>query len=307
MPQQRKSGLFSADDIKKLQQDQILESQEKFPSHWHRATGTTIKSLQLERIPEGDIENILIHGYPNSTWVEPEPTPPPSLPSIYGAQYVPKSVPVPFTPMVVESDKLKEPIPIIVKPDVIVEPVIVEPVIDEPVIVEPVIQEPVIDEPVIDEPVIDLTTNAGMVLQSVNNFEISNGRLTGSINFKASDMFNPHYYNTNLINYLQISTITGKILKVKENRLRFGISNNLDLVETINYDESTDNLDKVKVESFVWTAKKLPMSAKLSLTVDTIKGITEESKTGFMGAGWAVGAIAGLVLLGFIADYKGGK
>jgi len=232
MPQQRKSGLFSADDIKKLQQDQILESQENFPSHWQKSTGTTIKSIQLERIPEGDIENILIHGYPLSTWVEPEPTPPPSLPSIYGAQWVPQSVPVPFTPMVVESDKLKEPIPIIVKPDIIVEPVI-----QEPVIVEPVIQEPVIVEPVIVEPVIDLTTNAGMVLQSVNNFEISNGRLTGSINFKASDMFNPHYYNTNLINYLQISTITGKILTVKENRLRFGISNNLDLVETINYED----------------------------------------------------------------------
>ena len=146
-------------------------------------------------------------------------------------------------------------------------------------------------------------TNAGMVLQSLDNFQISNGRLTGTINFKTSDTFNPYYYNKDLINYLQISTEAGKILRVKENRLRFGISNNLDLVETIHYDESTDDLTKVKVESFVWTADNFPMSGKLSLTVDEITGITEEAKSGFLGAGFT-GAVAITILLGFLIGDK---
>ena len=147
-------------------------------------------------------------------------------------------------------------------------------------------------------------TNAGMVLQSLDNFQISNGRLTGTINFKASDTFNPYYYNKDLVNYLQISTEAGKTFRIKENRLRFGISNNLDLVETIHYDESTDDLTKIKVESFVVTSDNFPMSGKLSLTVDEITGITEEAKSGFLGAGFT-GAVAITILLGFlIGDRK---
>ena len=378
----------------------ILESQDKFTTQWRNATGTSSKLEQLDRIQEGQIDEVLTYGYPNTPFEksgyvaptpEPEPTPQPTIrttkfgesvsttptpqprlttyymksPSglcrqvsisadgkkklestghIFSKNNICELEPQPTPPTTPPTTTTPPPPEVTIIPEIpevsaeqqvnlsddiiqilndIESGVILVPdwfknnidwvknghisqqefrtaynyLIDQQIVHPPEEPTPLHQEPPV---------NAGMVLQSLDNFQIINGRLTGRINFKASETFDPYYYNADMVNYLQISTETGKIFRVKENILRFGISNNLDLVETIHYDESIDNLTKVKVESFVWTSyTKRPISSKLSFTVDTETGITEEAKTGFMGAGFALSAIAISIALGFIIDIRG--
>ena len=173
-----------------------------------------------------------------------------------------------------------------------------EPVIEPaPVIVEPA--------PVIITPTVDDSINTNMVTQQVINFNIVNGRAVGSIKFVATNNFNPYYYNKEIINIVQFKTPNGSILLTKQNRLRF---TQTERDEVINYNEDIQQNTRITVESFVWEWMDKPAGAFSNMYSVNISE-TEPPKpisSGFMGAGVA-GAIAGLVLLGFIVDSKVGK
>ena len=154
-------------------------------------------------------------------------------------------------------------------------------------------------------PTIDDSINTNMVTQQLINFNIINGRAVGSIKFVATENFNPYYYNKEIINLVQFKTPNGVTLLVKENRLRF---TETERDEIINYDEDMKGNTRATVESFVWEWIDKPAGAFSSkYTIDISEKEPPKPMTpGFMGAGVA-GAIAGLILIGFIADHKRGK
>ena len=155
------------------------------------------------------------------------------------------------------------------------------------------------------QPEIDDSINTNMVTQLVINFNIVNGRAVGSIKFVATNNFNPYYYNKEIINLVQFKTPNGVTLLVKENRLRF---TQTEREEIINYDENIQENTRITVESFVWEWMDKPAGAfSNKYTIDiSEKEPPKPMTSGFMGAGVA-GAIAGLILIGFIADHKRGK
>ena len=159
--------------------------------------------------------------------------------------------------------------------------------------------------PVVTPPQIDDSINTNMVTQQVINFNIINGRAVGSIKFVATNNFNPYYYNKEIINLVQFKTPNGVTLLVKENRLRF---TQTERDEIINYDENIQENTRITVESFVWEWIDKPAGAfSNKYTIDiSEKEPPKPMTSGFMGAGVA-GAIAGLILIGFIADHKRGK
>ncbi len=151
----------------------------------------------------------------------------------------------------------------------------------------------------------NISTNDNMITQKVNYFSIIDGRAKGEITFTITDSFNPYYFNKNIVNLIQFKTPNGvNILPtVKQNTLRF---TQTERDETIQYDEDMQGNTRAIIESFVWDSTLTkPFSKMFSIEISA----TEPPKpisSGFMAAG-AVGAIAGLVLLGFILDHKGGK
>jgi len=163
-----------------------------------------------------------------------------------------------------------------------------------------------ITEPEPEEPEPDPTITDNMVTQQVINFNIVNGRAVGSIKFIATNNFNPYYYGHNIFNIIQFKTPNGaKILTfVKENRLNF---TETERDEVINYDEDMQGNTRATVESFVWSSPTTPSAFSKTGSWDiSEKEQPKPLTSGFMGAG-AVGAIAGLVLLGFIIDHKVGN
>ena len=180
-----------------------------------------------------------------------------------------------------------------------------EPIIEEPIIEEPIIEIPELLPQVMAEPQIDDSINTNMATQQVINFNIVNGRAVGSIKFVATNNFNPYYYNKEIINLVQFKTPNGVTLLVKENRLRF---TQTERDEIINYDENIQENTRITVESFVWEWMDKPAGAfSNKYTIDiSEKEPPKPTTSGFMGAGVA-GAIAGLILIGFIADHKRGK
>ena len=154
------------------------------------------------------------------------------------------------------------------------------------------------------EPTIDDSITDNMVTQQVINFNIINGRAVGSIKFVATQNFNPHYFNKPIVNIIQIKTPNGVVLLTKENRLNF---TETERDEIISYDEDVKQNTRATVESFVWSSATAPTAFSKKFMIDISE--TEPPKpmtSGFMAAGVA-GAIAGLVLLGFIVDSKVGK
>jgi len=154
------------------------------------------------------------------------------------------------------------------------------------------------------EPDSSITDN--MVTQQVINFNIVNGRAVGSIRFVATNNFNRYYYDHNIVNIIQFKDPNGAniLTYVKENRLNF---TETERDEVISYDEDMKGNTRATIESFVWSSAitPTPFSKMYSIEISEAeppKPIT----TGFMSAGIA-GAIAGLVLIGFIADHKRGK
>jgi len=142
-----------------------------------------------------------------------------------------------------------------------------------------------------------------MVTQQVINFNIVNGRAAGSIKFVATNNFNPYYYGHNIVNIIQFKDPNGAniLTFVKENRLNF---TETERDEVISYDEDMQGNTRATVESFVWSSVTTPsaFSKKYSIEISEAEP-PKPIASGFMGAGVA-GAIAGLVLLGFIVDHK---
>jgi hypothetical protein len=156
------------------------------------------------------------------------------------------------------------------------------------------------------EPEPEPTIIDNMVTQQVINFNIINGRAVGSIRFLATNNFNPYYFNKPIVNIIQIKDPNGaKILDVvKENRLNF---TETERDEIINYDEDMQGNTRATVESFVWTSATQPTAFSKMYSIEISEAEPPKPITsGFMGAGVA-GAIASLILIGFIADHKRGK
>ena len=162
-----------------------------------------------------------------------------------------------------------------------------------------------VDTQIVHAPEENLTITNNMITQKVNYFSIIDGRAKGEITFTITDSFNPYYYNKNIINLIQFKTPNGiNILpQVKQNTLRF---TQTERDETIQYDEDMQGNTRATVESFVWDSTlSQPFSKVFSVEISA----TEPPKpisSGFMAMG-AAGAIAGLVLLGFIVDHKVSK
>ena len=162
-----------------------------------------------------------------------------------------------------------------------------------------------VDTQIVHPPEQNLTVNDNMVTQQVINFNIINGRAVGSIKFQATNNFNPYWYNKNLVNIIQIKDPNGVVLLTKENRLNF---TQTEKDEILSYDEDVKQNTRATIESFVWSSATQPTAFSKKFTIEISDG-EEPAKpltTGFMSAGVA-GAIAGLILIGFIADHKRGK
>ena len=151
-----------------------------------------------------------------------------------------------------------------------------------------------------------------MVIQRVNDFAIIDGRAKGSITFTATDSFNPYFYGKDIINIVQLKTPNGaNILPfIKQNRLIFTAT---ERDETIFYDEFVKENTRVTVESFVWEwmdkpagACSKPFNVNISVGKNGIPALPQPITSGIMGAG-VTGAIAILILLGFVADSRGKK
>ena len=161
-----------------------------------------------------------------------------------------------------------------------------------------------VDTQVVHAPEQDLAINDNMVTQQVINFNIINGRAVGSIKFQATNNFNPYYYNKNIVNIIQIKDPNGVVLLTKENRLNF---TETERDEVLTYDEDIQQNTRATIESFVWSSATTPTAFSKMYSVNISE--TEPPKpttSGFMSAGVA-GAIAGLILIGFIADHKRDK
>ena len=162
------------------------------------------------------------------------------------------------------------------------------------------------------EPEIDISITDNMIIQRLDSFSIVNGRAIGQITFTATDSFNPYYYNKNITNIISFKTPNGvNILPfVKQNTLRFTAT---ERTETIQYDEGMNDNTRANVESFVWSGVTQPTPFSKQLKFEIVTALNGDQApvptvqtSGFMGAGVA-GAIAGLILIGFIADHKRGK
>jgi len=152
----------------------------------------------------------------------------------------------------------------------------------------------------------DISINTNMVTQQLINFNIVNGRAVGSIRFIASNNFNPYYYGKNIVNIIQFKDPNGAniLTYVKQNTLNF---TETERDEVISYDEDMHGNTRATVESFVWSSATQPTAFSNKYTIDiSEKEPPKPMTSGFMGAGVA-GAIAGLILIGFIADHKRGK
>jgi len=190
-------------------------------------------------------------------------------------------------------------------------PTVPTPTVPTPTVPTPIIELPEILPEVSAEPDTSITDN--MIIQRLDSFSIVNNRAIGQITFTATDSFNSYYYNKNIVNIIQFKTPNGvNILPfVKQNTLRFTAT---ERTETINYDEGMNDNTRANVESFVWSKVTLPTAFSKPLKFEIVTApdngqpgpIPKVQTPGFMGAG-AVGAIAGLVLLGFIIDHKVSK
>jgi len=183
-------------------------------------------------------------------------------------------------------------------------PTVPTPTVPTPTVPTPVIELPEILPEVIAEP--DSSITDKMVTQQVINFNIVNGRAVGSIKFVATNNFNPYWYGKDIVNIVKFKDPNGvNILTfVKENKLNF---TETERDEVISYDEDMQGNTRATVESFVWSSATTPTPfSKMGSWDISEKEPPKPLTTGFMSAG-AAGAIAGLVLLGFIIDSKVGK
>jgi len=172
------------------------------------------------------------------------------------------------------------------------------------------VEQQIAHTPITDEPITQALVNESitdnMITQKIDHFTIQNGRAIGQITFTATQNFNPFYYNKNIVNIIQFKDRNGANIlpTVKQNNLRFTAT---ERDETIQYDEGMNDNIYSKVSSFVWSSATAPtpFSKQLEFEIREAEPV-KPIASGFMAAGVA-GAIAGLVLLGFIVDSKVGK
>jgi len=276
----------------------IAESQASYPDAWSEATGTTNVQQQFEQVTGTTIPQIIVEA-PEEIIDEPVIEIPELLPQVFAEEQI----------------NLSDDIIQILND------------IDNGVILVPdwfrnnidwvknghITQQEfrtaynyLVDTQIVHEPEQNLVIIDNMVTQQVINFNIVNGRAVGSIKFVATNNFNPHYYGKNIINIIQIKDPNGVniLTTVKQNTLNF---TETERDEVINYDEDVKQNTRATVESFVWSSATAPTAFSKKFMIDISEGDPPHPKTsGFMSAGVA-GAIAGLVLLGFIVDSKVGK
>ena len=168
----------------------------------------------------------------------------------------------------------------------------------------PTIPTPTVPTPTVPTPDSSITDN--MVTQQVINFNIVNGRAVGSIRFVATNNFNPFYYGKNIVNIIQFKDPNGAniLTFIKQNNLNFTAT---ETDEVISYNEDMQGNTRATVESFVWSSATQPTAFSKMYSIEISEAEPPKPiASGFMGAG-AAGAIAGLVLLGFIIDHKVSK
>jgi len=279
----------------------ISDSQQAYPDAWSEATGTQNIQKQFEQVTGTTIPSVIVEAPPEVTLIPelPEVTLIPEIPEVSAEQQVNLSDDIIQILNDIESG-------VILVPDWFRNNI-------EWVQNGHITQQEfrtaynyLVDTQVVHAPEQNLTITDNMITQTVDHFTIQNGRAVGQITFRATENFNPYYYNKNITTIIQFKDRNGiNILSaVKQNTLRF---TETEKDETILYDEGmNDNIIAIG-SSFVWlsTGTPTPFSKKLEFEIKEAEPVKPIS-SGFMAAG-AVGAIAGLVLLGFIADYKGGK
>jgi hypothetical protein len=173
-----------------------------------------------------------------------------------------------------------------------------------PTVPTPVTPTPTVPTPTVPTPDSSITDN--MVTQQVINFNIVNGRAVGSIRFVATNNFNPYYYGHNIVNIIQFKDPNGAniLTFIKQNNLNFTAT---ETDEVINYSEDMQGNTRATVESFVWSSPTTPSAFSKMYSIEISEAEPPKPiASGFMSAG-AAGAIAGLVLLGFIIDHKVSK
>jgi len=183
-------------------------------------------------------------------------------------------------------------------------PTVPTPTVPTPTVPTPTVPTPTVPTPTVPTPDSSITDN--MVTQQVINFNIVNGRAIGSIRFVATNNFNPFWYGKNITNIIQFKDPNGAniLTFIKQNNLNFTAT---ERDEVISYDEDMQGNTRATVESFVWSSATQPTAFSKIGSWDISEAEPPKPLTpGFMAAG-AAGAIAGLVLLGFIIDSKVGK
>ena len=276
----------------------ISDSQQAYPEAWSEATGTSNVQQQFEQVTGTTIPQIIVEA-PEEIIDEPVIEIPELLPQVFAE----------------EQQVLAEDIIQILND------------IDNGVILVPdwfrnnidwvkdghITQQEfrtaynyLVDTQIVHAPEQNLTITDNMITQKIDHFTIQNGRAIGQITFTATQNFNSFYYNKNIVNIIQFKDRNNANIlpTVKQNNLRF---TETERTETIQYDEGmNDNIFAIG-SSFVWSSATVPtpFSKQLEFEIREAEPVKPIS-SGFMSAGVA-GAIAGLVLLGFIVDSKVGK
>jgi len=115
----------------------------------------------------------------------------------------------------------------------------------------------------------DQTITDKMVTQSIRAFQIveSENRIKGSIDYIATNEFNPFFFSKEIISIITLKDESGNDLILPKINSLFFFETERD--ETIFLDEDIGNTDKVKMEFFVWDSisNAIPFSKKKSIIV----------------------------------------
>ena len=276
----------------------ISDSQQAYPNAWAEATGTTNVQQQFEQVTGTTIPQIIVEA-PEETFEDPVIEIPELLPQVFAEKQINLSDDIIQILNDIENG-------VILVPDWFRNNI--DWVKDGHITQQEfrTAYNYLVDTQIVHAPEQNLTITDNMVTQQVINFNIVNGRAVGSIKFIATNNFNPYYYGKNIVNIIQIKDPNGVniLTTVKQNTLNF---TETERDEIINYDEDMKGNTRATVESFVWSSATQPSAFSKMFMIDISEGDPPMPKTtGFMSAGIA-GAIAGLVLIGFIADHKRGN
>ena len=276
----------------------ISDSQQAYPDAWKEATGSSNVQTQFEQVTGTTIPQIIVEA-PEETFEEPVIEIPELLPQVFAEEQINLSDDIIQILNDIENG-------VILVPDWFRNNI--DWVKDGHITQQEfrTAYNYLVDTQIVHAPEQNLTITDNMITQKIDHFTIQNGRAIGQITFTATQNFNPFYYNKTIANIIQFKDRNdANILPtVKQNNLRF---TSTERDETIQYDEGMNDNIYSKVSSFVWSSATAPtpFSQQSEFEIREAEPV-KPSSSGFMSAGVA-GAIAGLVLLGFIVDSKVGK